>query len=225
MNSSKFWLVLGVAVLSAAFFVYTALIRKTIPATKPQEVQAHEVKTGTQASSTVSEESQPATAEQKVDELINKACGSIEDNVGRTECVIDLLDRKAAEREWKQRKLETIKDPQISVMNLYSTLKDDQAKIRDWREGFEKFRDAWCNAASSFVEGSGIPKDIATCQLGFESRAIMALDYLYYQRIMEETYGSVGIKDFEPTKADIDKLTKTNKTHRDCIWAGEEKCQ
>jgi len=160
------------------------------------------------------------------DDLINEKCTKDTSNVYRTECAIELLDRKAAEREWKQRKLEKAEHPQINQYDMIgNVLENEQQKIRNWREGFEKMRDAWCEAEMSFVNGSGIPSAIASCQLEFELLATDSLDRIYYDTIMKNIYDSDGIADFEPTKADIDALVKTNTTFRGCVWAGEEDCE
>jgi len=162
---------------------------------------------------------------QLAEELINEKCVEDTSNVYITECAIELLDRKAAEREWKQRKLETAKHPQINKYDTFGILEDEQLKISQWREDFEKMRDAWCNAKISFVTGSGIPQDIARCQLEFELLAINDLDSLYYETILKDIYDSQGIPDFEPTNAGIDALVKVNATNRGCVWAGEDDCE
>ncbi len=164
--------------------------------------------------------------EQSAMSLISDKCNYDESNVGMTECIIELLDRTAAEREWKQRKIEMAKHPQINKYDLIQDLGGEQSKIKVWREGFEKYRDSWCDAEKSFYPGmSGFPGDLAHCQLEFEVSAINILNNLYYETIMKNIYDSQGVKDFEPTKLDIDKLMKTNKTKRGCVWAGEnENC-
>lgn len=152
--------------------------------------------------------------------LIDKECAEVHGNVWQTECVIELLDRTAAEREWKQRKIETWENYNIyEVMDLEGSID----RITDWRIDFEKARDAWCNATdSTFYFGSGTPYAVAQCQLSFEIKAINDLNYLYYDRLHD--YGREDIKDFEPTKVDIEDLVKTNTTNRGCVWAGEENC-
>ena len=162
--------------------------------------------------------------EQQVKNLIAKECGDLldHDNVYMTECAIELLDRVAAEREWKQRKLETAKHPQINIYNLAPVLENEQLKIRNWRDNFEKMRNIWCDARWVFISNSGTPWAIAECRLGLELVAINILDNFYYEIIMKELPYSQGIPNFEPTGADIDALTKVNKTKRGCIWAGEE---
>lgn len=155
--------------------------------------------------------------------LILKKC-DVGANVPMTECLIEQLDRVAAEREWKQRKLESLKHPQINTYNMISVLEDEQVKISEWRNGFEDRRDKWCNARYSFTEGSGIPAEIATCQLELELLAIKDLNNIYYDSILNNIYDSQGISDFEPKETDINKLIKTNLTSRGCIWAGEENC-
>lgn len=144
-------------------------------------------------------------------------------NVAMTECRIEQADRVAAEREWKQKKLEDAKHPQINQHDLFGVMSDEQEKISHWRNGFEDARDKWCNAEYAFITGSGIPADIATCQIKFELAAIDNLNYIYYNSIMKNVYDSQGIYDFEPKEPDIDQLMKTNLTRRGCIWAGEEK--
>ena len=171
------------------------------------------------------DESALDTNTQLVEELINEKCVEDTINVYITECAIELLDRKAAEREWKQRKLETAKHPQINKYDTFGILEDEQLKISQWRKDFEKMRDAWCNAKISFVTGSGIPPDIVRCQLEFELIAINDLGSLYYETILKGIYDSQGIPDFEPTNADIDVLVKVNATNRGCVWAGEEDCE
>ncbi len=146
-------------------------------------------------------------------------------NVLMTECTIEQLDRVAAEREWKQRKLETIKSPQIDENNIIiGSLEDKQPKMTKWRLGFEKMRDDWCNARYILMDGSGVPGEIAICQLDFELLAIKDLNSIYYDVIMSPIYSSEGIPNFELKKEDIDQLIKTNITSRGCIWAGETNC-
>lgn len=147
-----------------------------------------------------------------------------EANVWWTECIIEKLDRAAAEREWKQRKLEAIKSPQVNEENMVPQLSDEQEKIRKWRQNFETGRDSWCEAQMSFRAGSGTPGGIAACELEFEIKAIEDLNYLHYDIIVKSDYGT-GIPNFEPTEADIDQLIKTNKTTRGCVWAGEDECE
>lgn len=144
-------------------------------------------------------------------------------NVGWTECIIEKLDIAAAEREWKQRKLEKIKSPEVNEYNMTPELSDEVKKIRRWRETFEVGRDAWCDAKLSFRAGSGTPGGIADCKLEFEIEAIKDLNYLYYDVIVDSDYGK-GMPDFEPKESDIDFIVKTNKTTRGCVWAGEEEC-
>ncbi|MCX6715672.1 MAG: hypothetical protein NT077_01485 [Candidatus Taylorbacteria bacterium] len=144
-----------------------------------------------------------------------------ENNVGWTECMIEALDRASAEREWKQRKLEVIKSPQVNQYNILPfELVDEHKKIRTWRENFETGRDSWCEAKFVFQGGSGSAGSIASCELELELQAIKDLNYLHYDVIMQFNFGS-GISDFEPTDADIQSLVKSNKTKRGCVWAGE----
>jgi len=155
---------------------------------------------------------------------IDKKCTWANGNVGRTECVIDLLDRTAAEREWKQSKLENIQHPQVNTYDTIVDIETEKLKIKKWREDFEKFRDNWCIAQNVFIEGSGTPESIAECELKLELSAINDLNNIYYDYIMERIYDSQGISNFEPTEDDIKKLIDSNLTHRGCIWAGEEEC-
>ncbi len=191
---------------------------------------------------TVATEQKPeaATAEQKQTEAgeqeqdeekywdddlssIQEHCWQTGSNVFMTECLIELLDRKAAEREWKQRKLEFAKHPEINEYNLFGVLKDEQKKISIWRGGFEEMRDSWCEARYAFVDGSGIPGDIASCKLEFELLAIKDLNNIYYT-VLKDMYDSDGIPGFEPDYTKINALIQVNKTSRGCVWAGEENC-
>ena len=138
-------------------------------------------------------------------------------NVWWTECIIEKLDQASAEREWKQRKLENLKDSEINIGNLVPVLGDEQAKIRKWRLGFESGRNAWCEAQSAFVAGSGTPGGIANCELEIELKAIHNLNFLYYDSVVNFNE-SKGILDFEPTEKDIDNLVKTNKTVKMKLW-------
>ncbi len=144
--------------------------------------------------------------------LFNETCREEQDNAGRATCAINLLDRVAAEREWKQRKLENLKHPQINIYNMLPDLKKEQEKIRTWRIGFEKARDNWCVMATVFAGGNGTLRIIAACQMEIELRAVQYLQDIYYYRILDQLYDSAGIADFEPTSADIDVLVKTNAT-------------
>lgn len=145
-------------------------------------------------------------------------------NVSYTECIIEMVDRAAAEREWKQLKLETIEHPQINTYDLVGELGEHQAKIKEWRVGFEEWRDAWCEANSAFVVGSGVPSAIAACKLKLEIQAIETLNKIHETNVLEIVGGSDGISDFEPTEADVDALVKTNKTERGCVWADDPAC-
>lgn len=148
-----------------------------------------------------------------------------EANVWQTECIIEKLDKASAIREWKQRKIEMLKHPEINTYE-FSFLTEDTAKLKNWREGFEESRDKQCVAENSFRGGgSGVPGLIAECELNYEISALEALDKLYYERIMYPAFGSRGISDFEPTEKDIEKLVKDNKTERDCIWADDPACK
>lgn len=57
-------------------------------------------------------------------------CMKIDANVWRTECIIKKLDRASAIREWKQRKLESLKYPEVNIYNLAPLLSDEIAKIK-----------------------------------------------------------------------------------------------
>ncbi len=144
-------------------------------------------------------------------------------NVSWTECIIENLDRASAEREWKQRKIESIKEFQINKSSMYTDLSTEIVKVRKWRENFEQSRDVWCEARISFVSGSGTPGAIAECKLNIELSAIKDLDSLHYS-IVDFGMLRSGIPDFDPTEKDIDKLIKTNKTNRGCVWLGEGGC-
>lgn len=172
-----------------------------------------------------SKQTQSIPDTQLAENLITKTCTERDSNVYITECAIELLDRTAAEREWKQRKLETAKHPQINTYNLLGDLGEGQKIIGDWRKNFEKMRDLWCNTRLAFRLGSGIPLATATCQMEFELLAINDLNNLYYHTLMEDNYDSQGIPNFEPTSKDIDALIKTNATKRGCVWAGETDCE
>lgn len=145
-------------------------------------------------------------------------------NGGFTECIVAELDRVAAEREWKQKKLESIDSPAINISDLSPDLADEQKKIREWRLHFEEARDSWCEADSAFLSGSGVPSRIDTCKLEFEIKAIETLNNIHAENVMQAAPGSVGIPDFEPSEADIDALKEVNKTHRGCVWGGETAC-
>jgi len=152
-------------------------------------------------------------------DLIYKTCTENTSNNYITWCAVDLLDRKAAEREWKQRKFEMARHPQINQYNVDTVLEDDLQKIGNWRKGFEKMRDDWCEVEVSFRNGSGIPLTVASCRLEFELQAINTLNRLYYEDVLLENYDSHGIPNFEPTKADIDALIRVNAT---CNWISDD---
>lgn len=153
--------------------------------------------------------------------LIEKTCTKDTSNVYTTECTIDLLDKVAAEREWKQNKIETVEHPQIDIYNMFGDLESYHKTIKDWRLNFEEMRDQWCKSKFTFTIGSGIPYATAACKLDIELRAIDDLNFIH-NNILESSPNSQGIQDFEPTQEDIEKLVETNKTKRGCIWAGEE---
>ena len=144
-------------------------------------------------------------------------------NLEWTQCVFDVGDRASAEREWKQRKLESLNKNQVNVEDMSVNLEAEQAKIRRWREGFESARDSWCYAENGFSFGSMTPGMIAGCRLNKEIEAIKIVNSLYYET-MVGFGGSGEIKDFEPTEVDIDKLVKINKTKVICEWTGEGNC-
>lgn len=157
--------------------------------------------------------------------LANEKCTEDTSNVYMTECSINLLDRVASEREWKQRKFEVIKHPQVNTNELGPNLGDIQKKIRDWRDGFEKARDNQCEAMLAFSGGSGISYGIALCKIDVELAAINELNELYYTTILKDIYDSEGISDFEPTDSDIEEIIKVNATSRGCVWADDEACK
>lgn len=144
---------------------------------------------------------------------------SFENNVGNTECLIKNLDRLATIREWKQKKLENIKYPEIGS-ELLSYLDGDSLKIKKWRENFENARDLKCNASFLYRYGSGSPGSIASCSIEEEISALKILDKNYYRVIMNDFDGSKGIPDFEPTEQDVQKLMETNKTTRENCCGG-----
>jgi len=214
----KYWVILGVVVLATAFFVIFQY-------NQTQKNNKNNIASDSPEIILNTNQSQTTQEEQSASDLISEKCNYDEGNVGNTECIIELLDRTSAEREWKQRKIETVKHPQINTYDTLIDLPEAQLKMKMWREGFEKSRDAWCEAENFGINGSGIPASIASCQLEFEVSAINILNNLYYETIMKNISNSQGISDFEPTKADIEALIKTNKTKRGCVWAGEnENC-
>ncbi len=174
-------------------------------------------------------ESESAIAIKKIDERDNATdnryvCG-FDSQQDWNKCMIDQVDRASAEREWKQRKLETMNDKEVNVSYMGSglPLAGEQKKIRKWRIGFEAYRDSYCKASNAFIYGSGTPGMIAQCELGFELHAIKDLDFLYYNVIIDGQ-GSAGIKDFEPAETDIDALIKTNITVWPCDWGKDGPC-
>ena len=126
-------------------------------------------------------------------------------NAGWTECVTEKLDRASAEREWKQRRLEAIRAPQVNEYNMAPELSDEVVKIHNWRVNFENGRNSWCEAEMSFDGGSGTPGAIAKCELDFELKAITVLNNLHYNVIIRDNLG-LGITNFEPNEADIESL-------------------
>lgn len=147
-------------------------------------------------------------------------------NVGKTECLIEQLDRASAIREWKQRKIESLKYPEVNTSELGSLLLEETEKIKRWRLGFEDARDNGCIARWSFRGGgSGVPGRTAECELNYEISALETLDWIYYETILEGVDDSQGIPDFEPTEKDIERLIESNKTVRGCIWADDPTCE
>lgn len=219
-------LIAGVALfMLLAIFLGSTKADVTASTEKPKDQEASVQNIISKNSNQNSQESQQmVSSTETIGGFVQKNC-TYEDggNVGRTECIIELLDRKATEREWKQRKIETWKHE--SIYDLMD-FEGSQKKITAWRIGFEKARDAWCEATqSTFYFGSGTPSSIAECELNFELQAINDVNNLYYNKILEYKYHGEDIIGFEPTDADIDALTKTNKTVRGCIWAGETDCE
>jgi len=147
-------------------------------------------------------------------------------NVGQTECLIENLDRASAVREWKQKKLEILKHPEINTYNLVPVLSDEIDKIKRWRNNFENSRDEGCIAKYVFRGGSGLPGLIARCELDYEISALRTLDWIYYETIKgnHNSYNQ-GISNFEPTEEDIEKIMLSNKTERGCVWADDEACE
>ncbi len=214
-KSLKFCIVLSVVVITLLFFVFT----RDDTTKKAAETPIPEQATSTEPSSL--EEKTYAKRDYKKE----FDCAYEESNVGHTECTFEKLDRASAIREWKQRKLEALKDPEISIVNFMQDLPGSVDKIKKWREGFENSRNAGCIAEhSSFRNGSGTPGAIAGCELVYETLALKALDTMYYRDILEIISRSEGILDFEPTEKDIENIAGNNKTKRGCVWAGEDNC-
>jgi len=140
----------------------------------------------------------------QADTLIEEKCSGEDSNAGFNSCADSLFRRKAAEREWKQRKIETYNPKNKN--NLMS-FEDSQAKIALWREGFEKNRDTWCDAVSNtFFWGSGRIADEAGCRIAIELQAINDLDYVY-NKINEQKSNDEEIVDFQPTEIEIEMLS------------------
>lgn len=144
-------------------------------------------------------------------------------NVGWTECIIEQLDRASAVREWKQRKIEGMKHPEINKNEIWS-ISENQQTIQKWRVGFEEARNRECEAEYSFMFGSNVPGDTAKCELDIEIGAIKTLDDIYYDSILRRIHFSKGVADFEPSEKDIKLLMKSNKTKRGCVWADDPAC-
>lgn len=117
-------------------------------------------------------------------------------NAAWRDCLAKAVDLASKEREWKQKKLEKIKSPEINIDEMLPQLEDEQNKILMWRKSFETNRDIWCAAKVSFRQGSGIPGATYECQLEIELKAITDLNFLYYDIIMHDSYAK-GIPDFE----------------------------
>jgi len=152
-------------------------------------------------------------------DLIYKKCTEGTSNNYITWCAVDLLDRKAAEREWKQRKLETW-NPKNK--NNLMDFEGSQTRITVWRDGLEEAEKEWCNATeSTFYWGSAREYRVAQCILGFELAAINDLNFLYYDWINQYKHNDEDIADFEPTNADLDALIKTNIASQGCHWVSD----
>lgn len=144
-------------------------------------------------------------------------------NVGWTECIFVLLDKKASEREWKMLKLENLTRDEVNTYRMMGDIENHVMAIKEWREGFEDYRDKWCETNGIFYAGSGTPGTISYCKLHLEILAIEQLDSLH-TKLVELTLSN-AIKDFEPTKEHLVKIMNNNKTFRGCVWAGENKCE
>lgn len=130
-----------------------------------------------------------------------------------TDCIFLKLDRKAAEREWKQLKLESVKIPSFLEHQMMGTPAENQKQLKDWRLSFEAFRDKDCDIENVFYAGSLTPAMIYGCKLDFEERAIEKLNDLH-QKLIEQV-GMNKIKGFEPKESDLLKLMETNTTNAD----------
>lgn len=144
-------------------------------------------------------------------------------NVGWTECTFILLDKKAAEREWKMLKLESLTKDDVNNYEMMGNIEDHIKTIKKWREGFEEYRNNWCETNGIFYSGSGTPGQIASCKLSFEFLAIEQLVHLH-NKLVKLTY-SKAIENFNPTKKQLVEIMNNNKTVRGCVWAGKDKCE
>jgi len=161
-----------------------------------------------------------AMEEENVEEPITEEGCSFTSNVGWTECMFVLLDKKAAEREWKMLKLESLTRDDVNNNEMLGNIEDHVKVIKKWREGFEEYRDNWCETEKIYYAGSGTSGQITGCRLYFEKLAIEQLDYLH-DKLVESAY-SKPIENFEPTKEQLVEIMNSNKTFRGCVWAGED---
>ncbi len=139
-------------------------------------------------------------------------CDSAVTTVSYVFCMKGKFSRAAAMREWKQRKLEDIKYPEIDI---YSNAIFDpiggSLKIKKWRDGFDKARNSQCDVATAtFFFGSASSASYSACSIGEEVRALRILDGRY-ERLISASSTATGIPDFEPTETDIQNIIKTIK--------------
>lgn len=127
-------------------------------------------------------------------------------------CTLEKFSRASAIREWKQRKLENLKYPEINVEKISDPV-GDSLKIKKWREGFDKARDLKCEATVIFRYGSGSSGGFSYCGLKEEIDALKVLDFDYYEVLLNPYYpdNGIGIPNFEPTEKDIKNIMKTIK--------------
>lgn len=156
-------------------------------------------------------------------ELMTESCANQTANVWRTECSLVLLDKIAAEREWKMRKLESLKEEDVNKYEMMGELKEHIKRIRDWRMIFDGARDKWCDTEYNYYAGSGTPGAVAECKLNLEIRALEQLDYLHGKLV--ELTSSLPVKDFNPSDEQLLSIMNKNKTQRGCVWAGEDECE
>jgi hypothetical protein len=123
-------------------------------------------------------------------------------------CALEKFTRASAIREWKQRKLENLKE--IDTGNLLDPV-GDSLKIKKWRENFDKTRDLKCEATVIFKYGSGSSGEFSACGLKEEIDALKTLDFNYYEVLQDPPYTNKGIviPNYEPTEVDIQKIIKT----------------